>query len=59
MTYRLPEATVLPAKSEATTVADKKSKDRVMVPAGSHLIDAITAPASRMVAARSALAVDS
>ena len=44
--YLLPEATVSPANSAATTVADRNSSERGSVPAGSHLTAAMTAPAS-------------
>jgi hypothetical protein len=43
--YLLPEATVSPANSAATTIADRNSSERGTVPASCHLAAAMTEPA--------------
>ena len=57
--YRLPEATVRPANSAATTVADRNSSDRGSVPAGVHRTAAMITPTSSRPAAAAARSRDS
>jgi hypothetical protein len=57
--YSLPDRTVNPANSAATTVAVRKRNDRGAAPAGCHRVAAMTAPVSMIAVARSARARDS
>jgi len=56
--YRLPEATVRPANSAATTVADRNSSERGSVPAGVHRTAAMITPTSSSPAAAAARILD-
>ena len=57
--YSLPDLTVNPTKSAATTVAVRKRNDLGTVPAGTHRSAAKAAPTSRTPVARRARGRDS